>query len=196
MPRHRSAPPRTHAAGAMLRRRACRLLQQAAGQGWGGSRGGGGALARAPLYTDSALVLRPPVPHLRVASPTLEAWRLASWHAARALLGTAVPLTVAELSRGAWLFAHVNTQVAHPPRVATAAADLALHRLPLALAVRSVAEVVLTLVRAAHLVLLFAPLLATAPLCLLQGIGRAQWMEALNSTLRAAGPAFIKWGQV
>ena len=102
---------------------------------------------------------------------------------------------MAELSRGAWLFAHVNAQVAHPPRVATAAADLALHRLPLALAVRSLAEVVLTLVRAAHLVLLFAPLLVSAPLCLLQGVGRAHWMAALNSTLRAAGPAFIKWGQ-
>jgi hypothetical protein len=175
----------------MLARRASRLLlRHGLGQGHTGR--------CFTLHTDAACALLRP--QLAPTSSALDAWRRASWQAARVLLGPVVPLTAAELSRGVWLYAHaLNSQqvvTTTPPRHATAAAALALPRVPLQLAVRSLAETVLTLARAVHLVLLFAPLVFTAPLCLLHGFGRAQWMETLNSTLRAAGPAFIKWGQV
>lgn len=46
-----------------------------------------------------------------------------------------------------------------------------------------------------RIVLLFAPLIATAPLVFCWGYGRAEWMEALRQTMEVAGPAFIKWSQ-
>lgn len=46
-----------------------------------------------------------------------------------------------------------------------------------------------------RIVLLFAPLLATAPLVFYWGVGRSGWMEALRQTMEVAGPAFIKWAQ-
>ena len=86
-------------------------------------------------------------------------------------------------------------QPSPPVRRASAALALALPRSPAAAALHASHELVLTALRVVHLSILFAPLLFSAPLCLLYGLGRDAWMELLNRTLRAAGPAFIKWGQ-
>ena len=54
--------------------------------------------------------------------------------------------------------------------------------------------VVLSL-RVAFLVLLFLPVAVSGPIALTWGVKRGEWMEMLRTTLEAAGPAFIKWGQ-
>lgn len=46
-----------------------------------------------------------------------------------------------------------------------------------------------------RIVLLFAPLIATAPLAFYWDRGRSAWMENLRQTMEVAGPAFIKWAQ-
>ncbi|KAG2448971.1 hypothetical protein HYH02_005725 [Chlamydomonas schloesseri] len=51
------------------------------------------------------------------------------------------------------------------------------------------------LARSLWLLLLFAPVLLTAPVALQLQWKRAEWIELLRKTLEAAGPAFIKWGQ-
>ena len=67
-----------------------------------------------------------------------------------------------------------------------------------ALAARRLASALSAAVRVAALAAIFLPLALLAPLALSQGLGypgRARWMSLLVSTLEAAGPAFIKWGQ-
>jgi hypothetical protein len=94
--------------------------------------------------------------------------------------------------------AHAYCYAVHsspPVRHAAAAAALALPHSGVAEALESALEAAMTVLRALHLSLLFAPLLLSAPLCLLYGYGRDAWMNLLNHTLRRAGPAFIKWGQ-
>ncbi|GIL81924.1 hypothetical protein Vretimale_1497 [Volvox reticuliferus] len=49
--------------------------------------------------------------------------------------------------------------------------------------------------RSLWLLLLFAPVLLSAPVALQLQFRRAEWIELLRKTLEAAGPAFIKWGQ-
>jgi len=112
-----------------------------------------------------------------------------------AAVARATPVALFELARSAALQARCQAQPPAPQRTAAAAAALARPRRPLAAALRAGGEALLTLVRALQLALLFAPLLASAPLCLLYDLGREQWLHALNQTLRLAGPAFIKWGQ-
>jgi aarF domain-containing kinase len=46
-----------------------------------------------------------------------------------------------------------------------------------------------------RIVLLFTPLIVTAPLVFYWDVGRRGWMESLRQTMEAAGPAFIKWAQ-
>ena len=114
---------------------------------------------------------------------------------AQTALLRATPFAIVELSRSAAAYCYA-AQPQPPVRHAAAAAALALPRSSVALAMHVSAEVVLTLARVVHLGVLFGPLLVTAPLCLGYGWGRAFWMRLLNGTLRRAGPAFIKWGQV
>ena len=126
--------------------------------------------------------------------------RAAAQHstAARASVGAVVratPVALCELARTAALQARCSAAPLPPPRGAAAAAALAAPRRPLVAALQAAGEAVLTLARAVQLCLLFSPLLASAPLCLLYGLGREQWLHLLNQTLRVAGPAFIKWGQ-
>lgn len=52
-----------------------------------------------------------------------------------------------------------------------------------------------TVLHVLRIFLLFAPLIATAPLVFYWDFGRAGWMEALRHTMEVAGPAFIKWSQ-
>jgi hypothetical protein len=106
----------------------------------------------------------------------------------------ASPIAVVELSRAAAAYCYAVTPLP-PVRHAAAAAALALPRSRAAAALHVAAEVVLTSLRALQLGVLFAPLLLTAPLCLLYDIRRDWWMRLLNNTLRRAGAAFIKWGQ-
>ncbi len=80
-------------------------------------------------------------------------------------------------------------------RHAATAAALALPRSGVSVALLASQEAILTLARAVHLGILFAPLILLAPAALLYGYGRDAWMNLLNRTLRLAGPAFIKWGQ-
>jgi hypothetical protein len=109
-------------------------------------------------------------------------------------LWRASPIALVDLGR----CAHAYCYAVHPTppvRHAAAAAALALPRSELAETLESAFEAVMTVIRALHLSLLFAPLLLSAPVCLLYGYGRDAWMNLLNNTLRHAGPAFIKWGQ-
>ncbi|GFR39830.1 hypothetical protein Agub_g324 [Astrephomene gubernaculifera] len=57
------------------------------------------------------------------------------------------------------------------------------------------ASLLSSLARSLWLLLLFAPVLLSAPVALQLQFRRAEWIELLRRTLEAAGPAFIKWGQ-
>lgn len=65
----------------------------------------------------------------------------------------------------------------------------------LAKAVRTVADEVAMASRALYLLLLFLPVVISAPLCIHLGWCRGSWQLLLRWTLERAGPAFIKWGQ-
>ena len=62
---------------------------------------------------------------------------------------------------------------------------------------RDFVERALTALRALHLSVLFAPVVALAPLLLYAGgdAGAALWYRLLRRTLELGGAAFIKWGQ-
>jgi hypothetical protein len=106
----------------------------------------------------------------------------------------ASPIAVAELARSAGAYCYAVAPQA-PVRHAATAAALALPRSGVSVALLASQEAILTLARAVHLGILFAPLILLAPAALLYGYGRDAWMNLLNRTLRLAGPAFIKWGQ-
>lgn len=57
------------------------------------------------------------------------------------------------------------------------------------------AHLATSVLRTLWLLLLFGPVLLTAPVALQLNLARAEWIEMLRKTLEAAGPAFIKWGQ-
>jgi len=58
-----------------------------------------------------------------------------------------------------------------------------------------VLEAMTCVARVVSLLLLFTPLLLSAPIALHWNVRREAWTQMLASTLEAAGPAFIKWGQ-
>jgi hypothetical protein len=60
---------------------------------------------------------------------------------------------------------------------------------------QDVASNAATIVHVFRLLLLFTPLLVTAPLVFYFDFGRSGWMEMLRETMEVAGPAFIKWSQ-
>jgi hypothetical protein len=46
-----------------------------------------------------------------------------------------------------------------------------------------------------RIMLLFTPLIVTAPIVFYWDVGRSGWMQSLRHTMEVAGPAFIKWAQ-
>lgn len=60
---------------------------------------------------------------------------------------------------------------------------------------QDVAHNAATIVHVFRILLLFTPLIVTAPLVFYFEIGRSGWMEMLRETMEVAGPAFIKWSQ-
>jgi hypothetical protein len=63
------------------------------------------------------------------------------------------------------------------------------------IAMREFRKSVTTMFHVLRLIVLFTPLLLSAPLVFYCGISREAWMEQLRETMEYAGPAFIKWGQ-
>ena len=114
------------------------------------------------------------------------------------LLAAAVPLAlVAQLLPGRLRVLAAEIRVAPAPLHPTLALPAKpLLRLQLPAALAAVVEEVAVWMRGAYLLLLFAPMVLSAPLVfwLLQG-RRGEWMELVRWTLERAGPAFIKWGQ-
>lgn len=59
----------------------------------------------------------------------------------------------------------------------------------------TLAEELLTMLRAIYLAALFMPIVISQPLANISPDQRARWLELVRWTLERAGPAFIKWGQ-
>lgn len=59
----------------------------------------------------------------------------------------------------------------------------------------TLAEELLTMMRAVYLTALFTPVFVTLPLANIAPEQRTRWLELVRWTLERAGPAFIKWGQ-
>lgn len=61
------------------------------------------------------------------------------------------------------------------------------HRLLISRSLDALAEEVLTVLRALYLLMLFLPVVATAPLCIGLGHQRDQWIQLVRWTLERAG---------
>mmetsp|Transcript_48047 Transcript_48047/g.153990 ORF Transcript_48047/g.153990 Transcript_48047/m.153990 type:complete len:650 (+) Transcript_48047:195-2144(+) len=61
--------------------------------------------------------------------------------------------------------------------------------------VQVVGEGAMAVARAINLALLLLPMIVTAPVALMYGVHRKEWLRLFRWTLEMAGPAFIKWGQ-
>lgn len=68
-------------------------------------------------------------------------------------------------------------------------------RQSLILAYERLIEEFYTAMRGLYLLLLFLPVMLTAPVCVGMGWRRPAWVKLVRWTLERAGPAFIKWGQ-
>lgn len=116
------------------------------------------------------------------------------WQAAKWIFWKSMPFAVVEFSRDHAMLCYVQPKKSPGSRIVpshTRAIAKTEARL-----FGKVVEVILTIVRAFHLGFLFAPVFLSAPPLLLMALNRDAWMELLYRTLRMAGPAFIKWGQV